>query len=120
MTGATLLARDKEFITLYRGKDFLPSAVSSAIEERRNNAIREEKMKVENISPVITPSELGHGIVEHVPEGIPIQKKTSIYGERRWVEAAIKRTSMRLSKVWIHCNALVCCFQFCFSCLLDI
>ncbi|OMO68852.1 hypothetical protein CCACVL1_19801 [Corchorus capsularis] len=37
LTGGTLLARDKDFIVLYRGKDFLPSAVSSAIEERRKH-----------------------------------------------------------------------------------
>lgn len=35
LTGGTLLSRDKEFIVFYRGKDFLPSAVSSAIEDRR-------------------------------------------------------------------------------------
>ncbi|CAI9111095.1 OLC1v1011232C1 [Oldenlandia corymbosa var. corymbosa] len=35
LTGGTLLSRDREFIVLYRGKDFLPAAVSSAIEERR-------------------------------------------------------------------------------------
>lgn len=36
LTGGTLLSRDKEFIVFYRGKDFLPPAVSVAIEERRN------------------------------------------------------------------------------------
>ncbi|XP_020110638.1 CRM-domain containing factor CFM2, chloroplastic isoform X1 [Ananas comosus] len=37
LTGGTLLSRDKEFIVFYRGKDFLPPAVSVAIEERRNS-----------------------------------------------------------------------------------
>ncbi|KAK8955856.1 hypothetical protein KSP40_PGU016402 [Platanthera guangdongensis] len=36
LTGGTILSRDKYFIVLYRGKDFLPPAVSTAIEERRN------------------------------------------------------------------------------------
>ncbi|KAK8935848.1 hypothetical protein KSP39_PZI013511 [Platanthera zijinensis] len=36
LTGGTILSRDKYFIVLYRGKDFLPPAVSIAIEERRN------------------------------------------------------------------------------------
>lgn len=35
MTGGTLLSRDKESIVFYRGKDFLPPAVSLAIEKRR-------------------------------------------------------------------------------------
>lgn len=35
LTGGTLLSRDKEFMVFYRGKDFLPAAVSAAIEERR-------------------------------------------------------------------------------------
>lgn len=39
LTGGVLLSRDKEFIVLYRGKDFLPAAVSSAIEERRKHEI---------------------------------------------------------------------------------
>lgn len=101
LTGATLLARDKEFIVLYRGKDFLPSAVSSAIEERRNSAIYKEKLKLETSSSVITTPELKHGIVDGL-EGndIPIQKETSISGERRLIEAAIKRTSMKLSKAF--------------------
>ncbi|XP_021741745.1 CRM-domain containing factor CFM2, chloroplastic-like [Chenopodium quinoa] len=37
LTGGVLLSRDKEYIVFYRGKDFLPSAVSSAIEQRRRN-----------------------------------------------------------------------------------
>ncbi|XP_028771145.1 CRM-domain containing factor CFM2, chloroplastic [Neltuma alba] len=100
LTGATLLARDKEFITLYRGKDFLPSAVSSAIEQRRNNATHKEKLKAENSSSLVTTPEVKHGIVEYGPEGddIPIQKKTSISEERWLIETAIKRTSMRLSR----------------------
>lgn len=36
LTGGTILSRDKYVIVLYRGKDFLPPAVSIAIEERRN------------------------------------------------------------------------------------
>ncbi|XP_078431238.1 CRM family member 2 [Wolffia australiana] len=35
LTGGTILSRDKDFIVFYRGKDFLPFAVSSAIEKRR-------------------------------------------------------------------------------------
>jgi len=45
LTGGTLLARDKEFITLYRGKDFLPQAVQAALQERDSitKALQEEE-----------------------------------------------------------------------------
>jgi len=35
LTGGTLLSRDNESIVFYRGKDFLPPAVSLTIENRR-------------------------------------------------------------------------------------
>ncbi|KAK3144544.1 hypothetical protein QOZ80_4AG0314550 [Eleusine coracana subsp. coracana] len=38
LTGGTLLSRDKESIVFYRGKDFLPPAVSHAIENRRKQS----------------------------------------------------------------------------------
>ncbi|KAF7819636.1 CRM-domain containing factor CFM2, chloroplastic [Senna tora] len=99
LTGATLLARDKEFIVLYRGKDFLPPAVSSAIAERRSSAIHKEKLKVHNNSSVTTTPGLKHETVECGPEGndIPCLKEVAISEERRLTEAAIKRTSMKLS-----------------------
>ncbi|KAL2929659.1 CRM-domain containing factor CFM2 chloroplastic [Bienertia sinuspersici] len=54
LTGGILLSRDKEFIILYRGKDFLPSAVSSAIEERRRNNIMQVDKLVDNGSLIKT------------------------------------------------------------------
>lgn len=35
LTGGTLLSRNKEFIVFYRGNDFLPSAVTDTLKERR-------------------------------------------------------------------------------------
>ncbi|KAM7267028.1 hypothetical protein ACFE04_009194 [Oxalis oulophora] len=43
LTGGTLLTRNKEYIILYRGKDFLPSVVSSAIEERRKRVLLDKQ-----------------------------------------------------------------------------
>ncbi|XP_072972731.1 CRM-domain containing factor CFM2, chloroplastic isoform X2 [Typha angustifolia] len=60
LTGGTLLSRDKEFIVFYRGKDFLPPAVSAAIEERRNcgnYAIDKPKQKEESSVTVRDTSE---------------------------------------------------------------
>ncbi|CAN6477776.1 unnamed protein product [Victoria cruziana] len=53
LTGGTLLSRDREFIVFYRGKDFLPPAVSSAIEDRRKNMFyKEHKLESGNIVPL--------------------------------------------------------------------
>ncbi|KAI3976338.1 hypothetical protein MKX01_021880 [Papaver californicum] len=57
LTGGTLLSRDKEFIALYRGKDFLPPAVSTAIEDRRKPRIHRDKHTLhESPSSEISPS----------------------------------------------------------------
>ncbi|XP_020202761.1 CRM-domain containing factor CFM2, chloroplastic isoform X2 [Cajanus cajan] len=77
LTGGTLLARDKEFIVFYRGKDFLPAAVSSAIEQRRSIGLY--KLKTGNsLSATVTP-DLKDGTIECDSE------------------AAIKNTSVKLS-----------------------
>ncbi|CAA7409740.1 unnamed protein product [Spirodela intermedia] len=49
LTGGTVLSRDKEFIAFYRGKDFLPLAVSSAIEKKRKLEMVAQKHKLEEI-----------------------------------------------------------------------
>ncbi|XP_061371490.1 CRM-domain containing factor CFM2, chloroplastic [Gastrolobium bilobum] len=99
LTGGTLLARDREFIVLYRGKDFLPPAVSKAIEQRRNIAIH--KLKGENSLSVIVTPDLKQGTVECNSEGndTAFQKDTAIFKQRMLAkaEATIKRTSIKLS-----------------------
>ncbi|XP_073117745.1 CRM-domain containing factor CFM2, chloroplastic isoform X2 [Elaeis guineensis] len=54
LTGGTLLSRDKEYIIFYRGKDFLPPAVSLAIEERRNGGIGIQKQMTDGSGRVAT------------------------------------------------------------------
>ncbi|KAG6507864.1 hypothetical protein ZIOFF_033217 [Zingiber officinale] len=73
LTGGTLLSRDREFFVFYRGKDFLPLVVSSAIEERRNKGNnRPKRITNENLvealvvseptsSPISPPEELKKG-----------------------------------------------------------
>ncbi|XP_020164477.1 CRM-domain containing factor CFM2, chloroplastic [Aegilops tauschii subsp. strangulata] len=61
LTGGTLLSRDNESIVLYRGKDFLPPAVSLAIEKRRkhdNSVINKPKPEIEESIPTQDASEL--------------------------------------------------------------
>ncbi|KAL5582467.1 hypothetical protein UlMin_014909 [Ulmus minor] len=102
LTGGTLLARDREFIVLYRGKDFLPHAVSSAIEERRKHGIHAEKPTTEQSSSV-TAARDGYRTVESGP--LDEQSKTNNHqrgvlsklGKPSFMEASIKRTSIKLS-----------------------
>uniref|UniRef100_A0A0E0KRK7 CRM-domain containing factor CFM3, chloroplastic/mitochondrial n=1 Tax=Oryza punctata TaxID=4537 RepID=A0A0E0KRK7_ORYPU len=54
LTGGTLLSRDNESIVFYRGKDFLPTAVSLAIEKRRkygNSTISNPKLNFDKSTP---------------------------------------------------------------------
>lgn len=100
LTGGTLLSRDREFIVFYRGKDFLPSAVSSAIEERRKQVVEEEKRSgfnssVENAkerkqSTTGGVSDDGHANRNN-QKGVQEKKKLTS------VEAAIKRTADKLT-----------------------
>lgn len=109
LTGGTLIARDKEFIVLYRGKDFLPLAVSSAIEERRKYDTHAEKQRIEcstsnrmaknlKIETADSGKENKHGIHVHKTASLLEQSK------KRPVEASIQRTSIKLSMVWGFSN----------------
>ncbi|XP_068303099.1 CRM-domain containing factor CFM2, chloroplastic [Pyrus communis] len=94
LTGGTLLARDREFIVLYRGKDFLPPAVSSAIEERRRHAIHVERSTSvpsrQDLEPSTEP-ENKHVWIDDHKMGLPSARKL------KSTEAAVDRTSIKLS-----------------------
>lgn len=97
LTGGTLLSRDKDFIVLYRGKDFLPSAVSSAIEERRKHVIHAENQSGKTMQEVN-----GEGTKTASENDINSAKdsKSDVFSVRKNLnsaEATIKRTSSKLS-----------------------
>lgn len=105
LTGGTLLSRDREFIVLYRGKDFLPFAVSSAIEQQRY--IRLHKMKQMDNEPTTTTQEEKL----EMNESGPTNESQSITEWRRAVseqkklmssEASMRKTSIKLSIVCLH------------------
>ncbi|XP_027358990.1 CRM-domain containing factor CFM2, chloroplastic-like isoform X2 [Abrus precatorius] len=115
LTGGTLLSRDREFIVFYRGKDFLPVAVSSAIKKQRNiglyklkaamfSAIRQRrnigrcKLKGGNSSSVTVTPDQKNGITECDSEGNDMTfRKDTKQRTLTKAEAAIKRTSIKLS-----------------------
>ncbi|KAG6719877.1 hypothetical protein I3842_03G028500 [Carya illinoinensis] len=103
LTGGVLLSRDSEFFVLYRGKDFLPLSVCSAIEERRRHGIHGEKERANCSTTVTTAPELKLGNAEGGSEseldGANYKEKGGISEQRmlRSTEAVIKRTSIKLS-----------------------
>uniref|UniRef100_A0A5B6Z670 CRM domain-containing protein n=1 Tax=Davidia involucrata TaxID=16924 RepID=A0A5B6Z670_DAVIN len=101
LTGGTLLSRDKEFIVFYRGKDFLPAAVSSAIEEWRKCGIHGVKHRTDYSPSIVTTQEHKLRTMECGSEdecnGINDQKPNLVSEQRkRTTEAAIRRTSTKL------------------------
>ncbi|CAH2055359.1 unnamed protein product [Thlaspi arvense] len=93
LTGGTLISRDKDFIVLYRGKDFLPSAVSSAIQERRRQTMIMEKSSVHGNKLTAThDSELE---AEYKKDHIQTQQMKP--RQRKSPEAILERTSIKLS-----------------------
>ncbi|KAH1092012.1 hypothetical protein J1N35_019269 [Gossypium stocksii] len=97
LTGGTLLSRDKDFIVLYRGKDFLPSAVSSAIEERRKHVIHAENQSGKTMQEV---NGEGTKIASENDINSAKDRKSDVFSVRKNLnsaEATIKRTSSKLS-----------------------
>ena len=105
LTGGTLLSRDREFIVFYRGKDFLPPAVSSAIAMRRKYGIHGEKQKIDHRRLSINVEETEPGALEHTSnkdcDGTDDHKTNSLSEQRmlRSSEAVVKRSSIKLSMV---------------------
>lgn len=104
LTGGVLLSRDSEFFVLYRGKDFLPLSVCSAIEERRKRGIHGEKERA-NCTSVTTAHERklrnAEGVSKSELDGANYEEKGGISDQRmlQSTEAVIKRTSFKLSMV---------------------
>lgn len=104
LTGGTLLSRDREFISLYRGKDFLPVAVSSAIEGRRQGRLAISQPRTDN-NVIVNTKENADGTNEYSPEvELNEQKDQKCHGgseprKPRFSEAAIERTSAKLNIV---------------------
>lgn len=98
LTGGTLLSRDKEFIVFYRGKDFLPAAVSSAIEERRRHVVLTNKQRTDSTSSIMTEQQ-SKCVSKDEPELLNDQTRNSFSKEKKLsaTETAIERTSMKLS-----------------------
>lgn len=100
LTGGTLIARDKEFIVLYRGKDFLPPAVSSAIKERRKAVMyadnRSRKLRISATTAQDHESRTELETKDDLTGGLPSEKR-----KLKSTEAAASTASIKLSMVWL-------------------
>ena len=95
----------------YRGKDFLPSAVSSAIEERRRNRMDGDKLVADGSSGETTDKILRGTEGQHaafVSEKSKGQTMRNVSQEQkmRSVQTNIARTSRKLSMVSIQKNGV--------------
>ncbi|GAB2300326.1 hypothetical protein Dimus_034362 [Dionaea muscipula] len=90
LTGGLLLSRDQDFIVLYRGKDFLPSAVSMAIEERRKNRMQIDDQRINYGS--LSTTHIDPSLVIDLGKNIDFVETTNSS-----IEVAPKKTGMKLS-----------------------
>ncbi|KAG8635126.1 CRM-domain containing factor CFM2, chloroplastic isoform X2 [Manihot esculenta] len=102
LTGGILLSRDREFIVLYRGKDFLPSAVSSALKKRRKHVIHVDKQRIDHSIAAGEDTKEPEDIKDRTIDSDSRDEFYSAKGQSlnlssRSNEEAIKRTSIRLS-----------------------
>ncbi|KAL6552996.1 hypothetical protein OROGR_006838 [Orobanche gracilis] len=104
LTGGTLLSRDKELIIFYRGKDFLPPAVSSAINERRKSGIELDASKTRTgNSSILNLEEQKHKTKEYASESEHEEENDQNLRSRsekrklRFPRIAMERTSTKLS-----------------------
>jgi len=113
LTGGTLLSRDKESIVFYRGKDFLPPAVSLAIEKRRklgSSTIYKPKPDIEENMPTQDDSVLkvSRDVSVHIHE-----EGTSVTENRaKSLNTVAKSVEARLSQVCFQLSYLLLYTQF--------
>lgn len=101
LTGGTLLSRDREYIVFYRGKDFLPLVVSSAIEERRNKGSnRPKRITNENLVDAVVVSEPTSSLIslpEEPKKGTEQKQKVALSGTNS-ADFALQIMENRLSQ----------------------
>ncbi|KAJ0985467.1 hypothetical protein J5N97_003823 [Dioscorea zingiberensis] len=100
LAGGTLLLRDREFIVFYRGKDFLPPAVCSAIEERRCGISKLKQNINKNLNTTLAyepgirkPATVNEHQEATASEKPPAKRKTS-----KSVTSAVLRVNAKLSQ----------------------
>lgn len=102
LTGGVLLSKDREFIVFYRGKDFLPSAVSTAIEERRNSEVSRLKQSSHDSSTHETaalPMRARLASLDEHQDATTESKSVAIKSRLKPASSVIERVEVKLSQV---------------------
>lgn len=115
LTGGTLLQRNKFYIVLYRGKDFLPPNVASALAEREQCAKQiqdvEEKVRSKTLEATPSGETEGQAPAGTLAEFYEAQKRwgreVSAEEREKMVEEASKAKHGRLVKRIEHKLAVV-------------
>ncbi|XP_022735859.1 CRM-domain containing factor CFM3, chloroplastic/mitochondrial-like isoform X2 [Durio zibethinus] len=106
LTGGVLLLRNKYFIVIYRGKDFLPTSVAAALAERQELTKQiqdvEEKVRIRAVEPAQSGQDKGLALAGTLAEFYEAQARwgRDITAEERekMIEEASKAKHARLVK----------------------
>lgn len=115
LTGGILLLRNKYYIVIYRGKDFLPPSVAAALLERQQMSKQiqdiEEKARRRKIKEVPSGRDEGQAPAGTLAEFYEAQarwgREISVEDRQKMIDEASKSKSVRLVKRIEHKLALV-------------
>lgn len=110
LTGGTLLLRNKYYIVIYRGKDFVPTGVAAVLAERQEltKQVQDVEEKVRCRAVVATPSGQGEATVlagslaEFYEAQARWGREVSTEERKRMMEKAAKAKSVKLVKQIQH------------------
>ncbi|KAK9278398.1 hypothetical protein L1049_027963 [Liquidambar formosana] len=114
LTGGVLLLRNKYFIVMYRGKDFIPTSVAAALAERQEltKQIQDVEEKVRSAATEAAPCSIdnGHALAGTLAEFYEAQarwgREISAQEHEKMMEEASKAKSARIVKRIEHKLAL--------------
>ncbi|KAK6261344.1 hypothetical protein QUC31_007160 [Theobroma cacao] len=106
LTGGVLLLRNKYFIVIYRGKDFLPTSVAAALAERQELTKQiqdvEEKVRIRAVEPAQSGEDKGEAPAGTLSEFYEAQarwgREISAEEREKMIEEASKAKHARLVK----------------------
>jgi hypothetical protein len=120
LTGGTLLLRNKFYIVIYRGKDFVPTSVAAVLAERQEltKQVQDVEEKVRCKAVVATPSGQGEAtapagsLAEFYEAQARWGRDVSTEEQERMIEEATKAKNVKLVKQIEHKLSLVSIYTF--------
>lgn len=117
LTGGTLLLRNKYYIVIFRGKDFVPTSVAAVLAERQELAKQvqdvEEKVRCEAVEDTLSGSTAQAGSLGEFYEAqARWGREISTEEREKMMEEAAKAKSVRLVKHIEHKLSVVSIYLF--------